>query len=119
MSQVKKIDNKYTQNRRVQVKVERVVRRRLIIFGGILLAILLMVSLLALMQMKENHDLHAAQAKETAKLKKLQNEEIALKEKLKQLNSKEYITKIARSEYFLSNDGEIIFKIPNQTKKNE
>lgn len=119
MTQVKKINNQYTQNRRIQVKVEKVVRRRLLVFGGILLAILLTVGVLALFQMKENHDLHAAQAKETAKLKKLQDEEIALKEKLKQLNSKEYITKIARSEYFLSNDGEIIFKIPNQKKKSE
>lgn len=50
---------------------------------------------------------------------KLQDQEIELKEQIKRLNNKEYIEKLARSEYFLSNDGEIIFKLPEDKKDSE
>ena len=46
---------------------------------------------------------------------KLQDQEIELKEQIKRLNNKEYIEKLARSEYF-SNDGEIIFKLPEDKR---
>ena len=41
--------------------------------------------------------------------KKQQDEEIALKEKLNNLNDKDYIEKVARDDYYLSNKGEVIF----------
>ena len=44
---------------------------------------------------------------------KKQDEEIALKEELNNLNDKDYIEKVARDDYYLSNNGEIIFKLPN------
>lgn len=111
---VKQIDNAYTRDKRVQVKMSRVVRKRLTVFGGFLVAILLFLSVLLLVQMNQNKELKGAYQEKTAELKKLKDQEIALKEQLKQLNSKEYITKVARSEYFLSNDGEIIFKLPEE-----
>ena len=49
----------------------------------------------------------------------MQDKEIDLKEQIKRLNDKEYIEKLARSEYFLSNDGEIIFKLPEEKKESE
>lgn len=44
---------------------------------------------------------------------KKQDEEIALKEELSNLNNKDYIEKVARDDYYLSNKGEVIFKLPN------
>mgnify|MGYP002552954642 FL=1 len=45
-------------------------------------------------------------------LSSLQKEEEQLKEEIIRLNDDEYIAKLARKEYFLSDDGEIIFNLP-------
>jgi len=42
---------------------------------------------------------------------KLQEEQVVLEEEIVKLNDDEYIAKIARRDYFLSEEGEIIFKI--------
>ncbi|MCG7421056.1 septum formation initiator family protein [Macrococcus epidermidis] len=121
--EVRKIENEYTKEQarinRLNRKSSMIVRKRMTVFGGILLAILLFLTLLLFMQMNTNRALKQEQAKQTVELEKLKDKEIALKERLKQLNSKEYIEKIARSEYFLSNDGEVIFKIPEKDKKKD
>lgn len=121
--EVRKIENEYTKEQarinRLNRKSSMIVRKRMTVFGGILLAILLFLTLLLFMQMNTNRALKQEQAKQTVELEKLKDKEIALKERLKQLNSKEYIEKIARSEYFLSNDGEVIFKIPEKDKKRD
>ncbi len=111
---VKNINNDYTKQNRIKVKSSRVVRKRMSVFGGVLVAILLFLTILLIVQLQQNKELKQAQDAKTEELAQLKDKEIALKEKLKQLNNKEYITKIARSEYFLSNDGEIIFKIPDE-----
>ena len=49
----------------------------------------------------------------------LEKDEVLLKEEIVKLNDDEYIAKLARKEYFLSNDNEIIFTLPeteNQEK---
>lgn len=45
-------------------------------------------------------------------LSSLQKEEEQLKEEIIKLNDDEYIAKLARKEYFLSDEGEIIFSLP-------
>lgn len=120
---VRKIENEYTKEQarinRLNRKSNKIIRKRMTVFGGILFTILLFLTLLLFMQMNTNRELKQEQAKQTVELEKLKDREIALKERLKQLNSKEYIEKIARSEYFLSNDGEVIFKIPEKDKKKD
>ena len=53
---------------------------------------------------------------EKAQLKKelvaLKTDEVLLKEEIVKLNDDEYIAKLARKEYFLSEDNEIIFTLP-------
>ncbi|WP_414042107.1 FtsB family cell division protein [Macrococcus sp. EM39E] len=120
---IRTIENEYTKEQakkhRVNIKSSNIVRKRMAVFGGILLAILLFLTVLLLFQMNTNRELKQEQASQAVELEKLKDKEIALKERLKQLNSKEYIEKIARSEYFLSNDGEVIFKIPEKDKKKD
>lgn len=59
-------------------------------------------------------ELKAEQAKLDAELKDLQKTETILKEEIIKLNDDEYIGKLARKEYFLSEDGEIIFTISEE-----
>lgn len=49
--------------------------------------------------------------KELAKLKK---EEEQLEEEIELLNDEEYVLDIARTNYFFSKDGEMIFKLPDE-----
>ncbi|MCU7558385.1 septum formation initiator family protein [Macrococcus capreoli] len=120
---VSAIENEYTKEQarkhRVNIKSSKIVRKRLKVFGGALLAILLFLTIMLFMQMNTNKELAQEKQRQAAELEKLKDKEITLKERLKQLNSKEYIEKIARSEYFLSNDGEVIFKIPDAEKKKD
>ncbi|CAM4248422.1 FtsB family cell division protein [Lederbergia lenta] len=54
-----------------------------------------------------------------ATLAKLEKKQTMLENEVIKLNDDEYIAKLARSEYFLSDKGEIIFNIPEQKKKEE
>ncbi|MCG9796027.1 septum formation initiator family protein [Staphylococcus argenteus] len=57
--------------------------------------------------------MHKNEKRKKNNFKSKKNEEIALKEKLNNLNDKDYIEKIARDDYYLSNKGEVIFRLPN------
>lgn len=50
-------------------------------------------------------------------LKGLQKTETILKEEIVKLNDDEYIAKLARKDYFLSEQGEIIFNIPKEKEE--
>ena len=111
-NKVEHIENQYTsqenkKKQRQKMKM-RVVRRRITVFAGVLLAIIVVLSILLVVQ-KHRNDIDAQERKaKEAQFQKQQNEEIALKEKL----NKDYIEKIARDDYYLSNKGEVIFRLP-------
>jgi cell division protein DivIC len=44
----------------------------------------------------------------------LQNEENDMKEEINLLNNEEYVLEIARTNYFFSKEGELIFKLPDE-----
>lgn len=48
------------------------------------------------------------------KLRTLQKDEKRLKEEIKKLNDDKYIAELARKQYFLSKEGEIIFITPDE-----
>lgn len=54
-----------------------------------------------------------------AELEKLQEEGAALELELEKLDDPEYIAKLARKEYLLSEEGEIIFTLPDEEKKDK
>jgi len=66
-------------------------------------------------------DVLEAKKKEEVKLKQtlaqLEKKQVSLENEIVKLNDDEYIAKLARSEYFLSEKGEIIFNIPEPKKK--
>lgn len=54
-----------------------------------------------------------------AKLEEVKDEQALLKRQLVKLDDEEYIAKLARKEYFLSDKNEIIFSLPEKKKKND
>lgn len=117
---IKNLDNEYTQSQNKQKKTvnktRQVIRKRLTLFGGVLLLIIVIMIIMLFLQKNRNDELVQERKEKAVTYEKLQDKEIELKEQIKRLNDKEYIEKLARSEYFLSNDGEIIFKL-RKTKK--
>ena len=65
---------------------------------------------------QSNNDDAVERQQKEQKYQKQQDEELALKEQLNNLNDKDYIEKVARDDYYLSNDGEVIFKLPGENK---
>ncbi len=47
-------------------------------------------------------------------LAKLEDQEAHYREEIKLLNDEEYVLEIARTNYFFSKEGELIFKIPDE-----
>ncbi|WP_323703411.1 septum formation initiator family protein [Mammaliicoccus sp. Dog046] len=123
---IKNLDNEFTQSqnkkKKTVSKTRQVVRKRLTLFGGVLILIILIMVTMLILQKNRNDELAQERKEKAAEYEKMQDKEIELKEQIKRLNDKDYIEKLARSEYFLSNDGEIIFKLPEnqkETKKNK
>jgi len=91
---------------------KKVVFRRLSVFFG--LAII--ISYLMISTLISQNSVLAEKAEEKEQLQKelvsYQHEEELLQEEIKKLQDDDYIAKLARSEYFLSEDNEIIFTLP-------
>lgn len=54
-----------------------------------------------------------------AKLDEVKNEQELLEKQLVKLDDEDYIAKLARKEYFLSDKNEIIFSVPENKKKKD
>ncbi|MBS4175761.1 septum formation initiator family protein [Bacillus sp. FJAT-49736] len=117
------MQNAYTKQQMMKEKVlarrKKLLFRRLIAFSFIALAsVYLLVSTL----ITRNHQLAVKQeekAKLTKSLAELRKEKSYLQDEVVKLNDDNYIAKLARSEYFLSEKGEIIFNIPEDKKKDD
>ncbi|AOH52815.1 FtsB family cell division protein [Peribacillus muralis] len=113
---VAKIENAYVaqQEKKVQTveKKKRGLMRRLTLYS-VFAALFLILAVTTLITQNGALDEKVQQKKEMqVKLAKLENDETLLKEEIVKLNDDDYIAKIARRDYFLSDNGEIIFTLP-------
>jgi cell division protein DivIC len=91
--------------------------RRLTLFG-LIAAVTSVIVLTTLISQSSaiNEKVHQKKELQT-QLTELQKEEKVLEEEIVKLNDDEYIAKIARRDYFLSEDNEIIFTVPKKDKE--
>ncbi|HBI6388672.1 TPA: septum formation initiator family protein [Listeria monocytogenes] len=121
-SKVARIENRYIKDTTATMKKTRS-RRRIALFrrlafmaiifavvGG-LLTITYTKQVLTLKEKKEK------QVQVDKKMVAMKDEQDSLNEQIKKLHNDDYIAKLARSEYYLSKDGEIIFNIPEENSK--
>lgn len=120
---VSSIQTEYVQSlqKKEQRKQARKVRlyRRLTVFAVI---VMLSLGLLTHTLYKQKQVLAAKEQEKVemlAKLEEVKKEQKQLRVQLEKLNDDEYIAKLARKEYFLSDQNEIIFSTPSNKKKNE
>ncbi|WP_010285404.1 FtsB family cell division protein [Bacillus timonensis] len=98
------------QEQALQVKRKGLVRR-LIAFS--ILAAIITYGLVSMVvsQHKTMDEKVSEKEKLQEQLTSLKDEQVLLEEEVVKLNSDEYIEKIIRRDYFLSKEGEIIFKV--------
>ncbi|WP_409296422.1 FtsB family cell division protein [Peribacillus sp. SCS-26] len=120
---VSKIDTDYVTQQEKQIQtVERRKRgliRRLTAFGVIAavlscLLISTLVSQAAVLEQKKEQ-----RTKLKGDLSRLEKREKDLKDEIVKLNDDEYIAKLARRDYFLSDKGEIIFNLPKKKEDSD
>ncbi|EAF1926563.1 septum formation initiator family protein [Listeria monocytogenes] len=120
-SKVARIENRYIKDTATMKKTRS--RRRIALFrrlafmaiifavvGG-LLTITYTKQVLTLKEKKEK------QVQVDKKMVAMKDEQDSLNEQIKKLHNDDNIAKLARSEYYLSKDGEIIFNIPEENSK--
>ncbi|HAA3075477.1 TPA_asm: septum formation initiator family protein [Listeria monocytogenes] len=120
-SKVARIENRYIKDTATMKKTRS--RRRIALFrrlafmaiifavvGG-LLTITYTKQVLTLKEKKEK------QVQVDKEMVAMKDEQDSLNEQIKKLHNDDYIAKLARSEYYLSKDGEIIFNIPEENSK--
>ena len=101
--------NQHVNAERMQKKKKRLIQR-LVVFG---MAFALLFGVMITFHVKQRSmeaDLKTEYKELNEELTGLQNQEGNLKEEIDLLNDKEYILDIARTNYFLSKEGELIFQ---------
>ncbi|MDG4848083.1 FtsB family cell division protein [Peribacillus frigoritolerans] len=120
---VAKIENPYVaqQEKKVQTveKKKRGLMRRLTLYS-VFAAVFLIFAVSTLITQNVALDEKVQQKQELkGKLAELKKDETLLKEEIVKLNDDDYIAKIARRDYFLSEKGEIIFTLPKGKEDND
>ncbi len=119
--QIASINTDYVRSvqRRETQKKSRKVRliRRLVAFSifSILLVGFLVSTLISSKQSLSEKQLQKEEV--TEELARIQEDQEMLKMQISKLNDDEYIGKLLRKEYFLSEEGEIIFSLPEEKGK--
>ena len=115
MSKVVKVINNYTRKREKEKKTKqdenRVAKRRTLLFGSMLLLVVGILLIIAFNQKNQNQLIHEELVQAQVVLDERKTEAEDLEQQIRQLNDDDYITRIARSEFFLSEEGEIVFNL--------
>lgn len=115
---IAKIENHYVQQREVAGIAETRKRKRLFRRLAVFVLFAAVISYLMVSTfIAQTSTLEAKQAEKellTQKLAGLEKNKVILDEEIVKLNDDEYIAKLARKEYFLSEKNEIIFNLPKE-----
>lgn len=119
---VQPLNNDYVRSNpqaRAQIKEKIAVRRRrrlaiFFIFATLVIAGLIKTNMVQSERLAAKEESKAAV---TAQLDEAMQRQELLNLQIAKLEDDEYIAKLARKEFFLSEEGEIIFTIPNTSKK--
>ncbi|RNF38342.1 FtsB family cell division protein [Planococcus salinus] len=93
--------------------------RRLSLFGIVVLMASIWIGSTIYAQSQTISEKEQARDEALMTLQQMEEEQARLEEQILLLNDDEYLAKMARSEYFLSEEGEIIFALPKTEEKSE
>ncbi|MFJ8248093.1 septum formation initiator family protein [Peribacillus asahii] len=120
---VTKMENEYVaqQEKKAQSmkKKKRGLRRRLTLYGICLFVFFIFAVVTIVSQNAALNEKAQQKEKIDNELATLKKEEKVFKEEIVKLNDDEYIAKIVRRDYFLSEEGEIIFNLPKNNEDSD
>ncbi|MGN1401649.1 MAG: septum formation initiator family protein [Bacillus sp. (in: firmicutes)] len=102
-----------------QKKKRRGLVRRLTLFGAVACLFLGLILSTIFSQASAIEDKKQVKQETKEQLASLKKEQQELEEEILKLNDDEYIAKIARRDYYLSNEGEIIFNLPKNDEEKD
>jgi len=123
---VKTLDNDYVRSNAGQVKKQQIKQRQKVLSRRRLAVFFVFAAIICIALVSARMNQHTRLAEKEEEKRQAQEELAAAKEQqemlklqITKLEDDDYIAKLARKEYFLSEDGEIIFTIPKGNKKEE
>lgn len=93
--------------------------RRLTVFGLLVLMATIWVGSTIYAQTQTISEKEELRIQALQQLEEVEKQQSQLEEQILLLKDEEYLAKLARKDYFLSDEGEIIFTTPNTEKKDE
>ncbi|MGM0904590.1 MAG: FtsB family cell division protein [Bacillota bacterium] len=118
---ISKLENEYTQQSEKAGIAEK--RKRKVLFRR-LAVLFVMISIISVVMISTFISRTSAleskldeKERLEMELSELQKDQKHLEEEIVKLNDEEYIAKLARRDYFLSQEGEIIFNLPDSNEK--
>jgi cell division protein DivIC len=120
---IARIENQYVQQREkagiAETRKRKLLFRRLAVFAlfASVISYLMISTFISQTSALEKKQEDKAQLEQ--KLANLQKKQEILDEEIVKLNDDEYIAKLARKEYFLSEKNEIIFNLPKEKKDSQ
>lgn len=100
-------------------KQKKRLRRKLFIYAVIAFAVFGGLTNMYIQQQQTLQEKEQQKVETLAKLDEVKEEQDLLKKQLVKLDDDDYIAKLARKEYFLSDKNEIIFTVPKNKKKSD
>jgi len=120
---ISKIENQYVQQREIagiaESRKRKLLFRRLAVFAlfASVISYLMISTFISQSASLENKKVEKERLEQ--KLASLEKKQEILDEEIVKLNDDEYIAKLARKEYFLSEKNEIIFNLPKDKKDSQ
>lgn len=116
MSQkITKLSNDYTKQvdreKRIKQMEKAVIRKRMMLFTPLFGVAIISIAITAVLQFNNNNRLEAELIEAKEMLDNVNLEEEALLEEIQLLQDDNYLARIARSEFYMSEEGEIIFNL--------
>ncbi|WP_434400906.1 septum formation initiator family protein [Planococcus sp. 11815] len=115
------LQNEYTRAAEIEDARKKrhkvVLYRRLAVFGLVVLLTSIWLGSTIYAQSQTIAGKEQLQQEKLAELEEVQKQQAKLEEQIRLLNDDDYVSKLARKDYFLSDEGEIIFTLPNDGEK--
>lgn len=109
----------YNKKRKWRLQQKKRLRRRFFFYACIASITFITIFSIYLKQGKAQERYLADKAELTIELEKVQQEQKQLKAELERLDDDEYIEKLARQQYLIGKEGEVIFSLPEKEKKQQ
>ncbi|UOQ49511.1 septum formation initiator family protein [Gracilibacillus caseinilyticus] len=104
----------YDAQKKRQIRRKKKLYRRLMLFGAVMAITMIFLTTYHINQRTTYHDMKQEYTDLSDELTTMQTKEKKLQEEIELLNDEEYLLQIAKTNYFFTEEGEIVFKLPEE-----